>query len=373
MTRLFGTSELDGLSSQLRDAFSKPEATFVETQAVQPLTPYLEFLGEFYRDTLVEYSSAGQDEYCLRPDLTLAIARDVAGGALEPGRLFYDDLVFRGARRVRLEEAGAFAPLQRQIGIEVFGAQADDAALLLQTVAALKSVGVEDIRIHVSDVALVCDLIDGFDLHANWKQRLKRTVSMPDAFQRVKSAAMGGGGAPSNLSQALSGLSDEAARAAVEDIFAMSGLKEIGSRSMADVADRLVAKAAEAREPLKVSDADLLASLMGVEGPFGTALNEFGDLLADRSKPERIGALEALAQDLEAGGLALDSIRFDADLSRHLSYYDGFIFEIFDASGEVFLGGGGRYDGLVSSLSNGLRSVPAIGAMLRPDRILSIL
>lgn len=372
MSQLFGTPELDRVASGLRAAFAGMGASPVSTEAVQPLTPYLEFLGEFYRDTLVEYSSAGQDEYCLRPDITLAIARDVASGKLDPGRYGYDDLVFRGARRVRIEEGEAFAPLQRQVGIEVFGEAGGDAELLLQAIDAVKSAGAGDVRVVVSDVALVRAVIEGFDLHANWKQRLKRTVSTPSAFQRVLAAAQNAGAAPSALATALSGLSQEAARSAVDEIFTMTGLKEIGSRSMADVTDRLVAKAAEASQPLKAADAARLAEAMAVEGPFDEALSRFANMLSAPGAKARLETLASFSSALTEGGLDAGAVRFDADLSRHLSYYDGFIFEIFDASGERFLGGGGRYDGLVGALSGGAIDTPAIGAMVRPDRVLPL-
>ncbi|MEM9740678.1 MAG: ATP phosphoribosyltransferase regulatory subunit [Pseudomonadota bacterium] len=375
MSQLFGTLDLDELATGLRAAFADGGALPVETDAVQPMTPYLEFLGETYRDTLVEYSSAEHDEYCLRPDLTLAIAREVASGRLDAGRYGYDDLVFRGARRVRLDESRAFAPLQRQVGVEVFGAgqmPGDDAEMLLQTIDALNRVGVNDIQIVVSDVALIWAVIEGFDLHANWKWRLQRAVSKPKVFERVVSAARGEGRATSALAEALSTLSEQAAHEAVEEIFTMSGFKQLGSRSIGDVADRLVTKAAETRHALRDGDANLLAQVLAVAGSFKDALEQIADLVKTKGAKQRLDALGQLFERLGAGGLASQSIRFDADLSRHLSYYDGFVFEVFDTSGEVFLGGGGRYDGLVHALSNGTKDAPAIGAMLRPDRILSL-
>ncbi|MEL6955859.1 MAG: ATP phosphoribosyltransferase regulatory subunit [Pseudomonadota bacterium] len=377
MSVLFGTPQLGQIADRLREGFSSGGAERVDTDAVQPLTPYLEFLGEFYRDTLVEYRSAGHDEFCLRPDLTLAIAREVATGARQPGRYFYDDLVFRGARRVHLTEGGQIAPIQRQVGIEVFGsgdAAEDDASLVLQTLAALKAAGVDEVRITLSDVALISDVIDGFEVHENWKSRLKETLSDTGAFEKIMASAQGQGTETlSPLSRALSGLSPDEARSAVEEIFATSGVKQIGSRSLDDIASRMVTKAAEQAQPLGAEDAGLLRAVLGVEGPVREALDKIAGLLDGRGSPAGLPALRALVKRLEDGGVASGTIHFDADLSRHLSYYDGFIFEVFDASGEVFLGGGGRYNTLVANLSNGERTCSAVGAMLRPDRIASLL
>ncbi|MEM1149595.1 MAG: ATP phosphoribosyltransferase regulatory subunit [Pseudomonadota bacterium] len=372
MSQFFGSPALDRIANDLREAFAGLGAQPIDTEEVQPLTPYLEFLGEFFRDTLVEYTAHGQDEYCLRPDITLAIALRLANGTLKSGRYGYDDLVFRGARRARRGDAESFAPLQRQIGIEVFGEDGGDAELLLHTIQALKSAGAGALQIVVSDVALVHEVIDGFTLHANWKQRLKRTVSTPSAFGRVLASAQGASDSPSALASALSGLTEKAARDAVEEVFTMTGLKQIGSRSLADVTDRLVAKAAEASEPLTADDAARLSDVMAIEGPLGTALEQFAGMLRAPGATARLDTLSGFARVLEDGGLSPDTVRFDADLSRHLSYYDGFVFEIFDASGERFLAGGGRYDGLVSALSGGAVDLPAIGAMVRPDRVFAI-
>jgi histidyl-tRNA synthetase len=64
---------------------------------------------------------------------------------------------------------------------------------------------------------------------------------------------------------------------------------------------------------------------------------------------------------LEARGLA-DFVEPDLSIVRGLAYYTGVVFEIFDRSKTLrALAGGGRYDGLISSLSDGAADLPAIG------------
>jgi histidyl-tRNA synthetase len=58
----------------------------------------------------------------------------------------------------------------------------------------------------------------------------------------------------------------------------------------------------------------------------------------------------------------LDYIAVDFGIVRGLAYYTDIVFEAFDRSGKLrALAGGGRYDGLVSQLSDGASRLPAVG------------
>src|SRR5947207_6744173 len=58
----------------------------------------------------------------------------------------------------------------------------------------------------------------------------------------------------------------------------------------------------------------------------------------------------------------LDYIAVDFGIVRGLAYYTDVVFEAFDRSGKLrALAGGGRYDGLVSQLSDGASKLPAVG------------
>ncbi|MCH7868810.1 MAG: histidine--tRNA ligase [Myxococcales bacterium] len=69
--------------------------------------------------------------------------------------------------------------------------------------------------------------------------------------------------------------------------------------------------------------------------------------------------LQRLWRMLEAYGIE-DRIVFDASVVRGLAYYTGVVFEAFDSDGDLrSLCGGGRYDGLTTTL--GGPSIPAVG------------
>lgn len=70
---------------------------------------------------------------------------------------------------------------------------------------------------------------------------------------------------------------------------------------------------------------------------------------------------EAVLTELEARGLA-SYVRLDLSVVRGLAYYTGLVFEIFDKGHTLrAVAGGGRYNGLVGTLSNGAVDMPATG------------
>src|SRR5262249_37119056 len=70
--------------------------------------------------------------------------------------------------------------------------------------------------------------------------------------------------------------------------------------------------------------------------------------------------LEPLAAELRGRGLQ-DYVRFDASVVRGLAYYTGVVFEVFSPAHGRALAGGGRYDDLLSTLSDGRVDMAAMG------------
>lgn len=70
---------------------------------------------------------------------------------------------------------------------------------------------------------------------------------------------------------------------------------------------------------------------------------------------------DAVLEDLKARGLA-EYVQLDLCVVRGLAYYTGLVFEIFDKAHSLrAVAGGGRYDRLVSTLSDGAVDMPATG------------
>ena len=71
--------------------------------------------------------------------------------------------------------------------------------------------------------------------------------------------------------------------------------------------------------------------------------------------------LDGVVEALRGRGLA-EFVQVDLGIVRGLAYYTGIVFEAFDRGGKLrALAGGGRYDNLISHLSDGALSLPAIG------------
>jgi histidyl-tRNA synthetase len=111
-------------------------------------------------------------------------------------------------------------------------------------------------------------------------------------------------------------------------------------------------------ELLQVIDKSERESRQKTEEKLGRLAAPVFDVLEKGGKSEK---LTALVRQLELRDLA-DFVQIDLSIVRGLAYYTGVVFEVFDRAGELrAIAGGGRYDNLVSQLSNGAFSLPAAG------------
>jgi len=91
--------------------------------------------------------------------------------------------------------------------------------------------------------------------------------------------------------------------------------------------------------------------------PFGVDLSAVQKFIATDGD----GAFAPILDDLAARGLR-DFVGPDLGIVRGLAYYTGVVFEVFDRKRQFrAVAGGGRYDHLVKSLSDGNSDLPAIG------------
>lgn len=92
---------------------------------------------------------------------------------------------------------------------------------------------------------------------------------------------------------------------------------------------------------------------------FGLELEKVEDFI--RNPESASFAYESIHADLEARGLA-EFIELDLSIVRGLAYYTGVVFEVFDRKKSMrAVAGGGRYDTLVSTISDGGVDMPATG------------
>jgi histidyl-tRNA synthetase len=116
----------------------------------------------------------------------------------------------------------------------------------------------------------------------------------------------------------------------------------------------------KAREVLSVIDKlerDSPEALQEKLAPFGLALGDLTDFI----ETARPAFFTALNDNLAARGLE-GFCQLDLRIVRGLAYYTGLVFEVFDRRQDRrAIAGGGRFDRLLSDLSDGKVDLPAIG------------
>lgn len=93
--------------------------------------------------------------------------------------------------------------------------------------------------------------------------------------------------------------------------------------------------------------------------PFGLRLDEVRAFIADPENASQ--SFTEIKENLEARGLG-EYLELDLTIVRGLAYYTGVVFEIFDTSKNMrAIAGGGRYDTLIDTMSDGSVDLPCTG------------
>jgi ATP phosphoribosyltransferase regulatory subunit len=354
---------------------------------LQPAEPFLDLAGEDMRRHMYVLADSAGHELCLRPDLTIPVARDylasTAAAAARPAGFCYLGPVFRD----RASDAGIGAAMGAgeflQAGIESFGrtdAAAADAEVLSLGLEAIAHYGIDDPTILTGDVSLFAALIAALDLAPAWKRRLvkdfNRKASLAEDLQRLALATVNGRPEHRGVLAALADANPKAAHALVTDLLSIAGISAVGGRSIGEIADRFVEQAE-------------LGASSALPGETRALIERF---LAIAGMPDDcIAALRALAEDagisldpalalfenrtgfLAASGVDVTRIRFETGFGRGVDYYTGFVFELHDRQGRADgqLVAGGRYDALLTRLGS-TRPVAAVGLAVWIERLAAL-
>jgi histidyl-tRNA synthetase len=148
-----------------------------------------------------------------------------------------------------------------------------------------------------------------------------------------------------------------------------SGL--LGQRSTDDVLQRLTDKIKTKDSPEAVKTAiELLSKLSKVSGPPSDAIAQGRNVIkAAGLNDENLALLENIVAAVESAGARASEITVDMGLVREISYYTGVVFDLKSGDDQT-VGGGGRYDGLVTALG-GDRETPAAGFAYNMDRVIA--
>jgi ATP phosphoribosyltransferase regulatory subunit len=169
----------------------------------------------------------------------------------------------------------------------------------------------------------------------------------------------------------MSSLQPREARIALAETLAVGGIKPIGFRTIEEITDRYLERAADAfAARLPPQSADLISSFLGLRVPATQAIDTLRGLtrVASVSIDQSIDALRRRFDLLSKSGFDLSRSTFASRFGRNMEYYTGFVFEVRPAPGAETIAGGGRYDNLLTSLG-APKSTPAIGLAIFGERL----
>jgi ATP phosphoribosyltransferase regulatory subunit len=335
--------------------------TRVAPPLLLPAGPYLELAGEeFGRNLLLTTSNNGQ-EYCLRPDFTLPIAKSYLDDGMVgvPGAYTYLGPIFRQENGVPVE--------YEQAGLELLGQPDADAALDQVLTFARWAMAIYDItapNVRIGGVGLFESFLAAMGIAPQWQQRIRHRFGHPRAMQRLMERL-------TQQSANTAGSAPDARETIIEivtDNMLQSGLSLVGSRLPEEIADRYIEKQALDAAPIPEDLVALLVDYLSVVDTPGKALDRIWKMATDAKididEPmvavrNHAAALTALSPKAE--------IVFDASFAPRLDYYTGVVFEMTGPHGDV-LASGGEYDRLLDRLGATER-VTASGCALWTDRL----
>lgn len=357
----------------IRHALAAAGAQAVDAPILQPLNLLLDLAGEAMRSRLFVVQAEGGAEACLRPDFTVAVARQHIEGGAAAGRYFYEGPAFRSAPEGERPEEFV------QLGVELF-APADtgtidaDAEITGLAWRAAAAGGRDDLTLWLGDVGLFSAFIGSLGLPEALAARLKRVAGRPRLLNaelaRAGQALPAAGGG--QLAAMLSGLSEARAAAMLEDVWALAGVEPVGGRGPGEIAARLVRRAEAAQAPaLTEGQGSAIRAFMAISEAPASGLRKV------RTLTGKAPALDAALADWDRrlallGEIPADRMRFAPALGHAFDYYDGLTFEVrSEALGaDRPVASGGRYDGLLARLGGDAKA-RAVGCVVRPWRAFS--
>ncbi|MEP9356983.1 ATP phosphoribosyltransferase regulatory subunit [Xanthobacter sp. KR7-65] len=342
---------------------------------LQPADVFLDLSGESIRRRMYLTVDADGRELCLRPDLTIPVARAVlAAGGQMPARVSYLGPVFR----FRGEGSGEF----RQAGVESFGRpdiEAADAEILSLGLTACALYGLPQPEIRLGDVGLFAALLDALPLAPALRRRLLKDFGQSRLdldLARLKERPQEGVSAHAGVLAALTGADPEAARALITDLLSIAGISTVGGRSVSEIAERFLEQSSlEAGGGLSAETSEILTRYLAISGTPDDASSRLRALAADAGidLSAALDLFDRRTGFLTAYAVNLSDVRFSTAFGRPLDYYSGMVFELHDPSrrGAGPLVAGGRYDRLLSRLGSA-GCVPAVGLAAWVERLAAV-
>ncbi len=330
----------------------------VETDILQPADILLDLYGEDIRARAFTTHDPEAGEAMLRPDFTVPVVRAHMQNGAEPARYTYAGKVFRAQA-----ESAQRAREYWQVGYELFDG-ADVAAADGEVFALFHALlAPRGLRPATGDIGLLMAVVRGLDTLESRKAALLRHIWRPRRFRALLERFAGRAPAPEGRAALLAGTGEISA-----PLIGLRGRDEIEARIRALREDA-------SAPPIPAAQVGLLDDILSLRETMDNVAERLADFAVDMPTiAPAVARFNARMRALEARGIDPSQVDFEGSYGRtSLEYYDGFVFGFY-APGRPDLppvATGGRYDALTRVLGRG-RSIPAVGAVVRPDLMLEV-
>jgi len=372
-----GAREAEARAAGLLTHFEAAGYVRATPALLQPAEPFLDLSGEDIRRRMFLTTDAAGQELCLRPDITIPVARDYLASpqAGQPAGFCYLGPVFRYRENA--------PPEFQQAGIESFGRRdiaAADAEMIALGIEAAEHFGLGEPTIQMGDIGLFAALVAAIDLPAAWKRRLvkdfNRTENLEHDLDRLVESTAGAPAEYQGVLDALAGADRAGARALITDLLSIAGITAVGGRSVNEIAERFLDQAAlSATTRLPQEMREVIQRFLAVAGDPDEAAGALRALAADAGldMESALDLFESRTGFLAARGLDVTRIAFSTRYGRGFDYYTGLVFELHDPTGRVGrqLVAGGRYDGMLGRLGSA-EPIPAVGFAVWIERLAAL-
>ena len=363
-------TDMPDFADSLLAEFDARGTTRVSTPVIQPAEPFLDMAGEDLRRRIFLTESETGASLCLRPEFTIPVClRHIETATGTPKRYSYLGEVFRQRR----EGSHEFY----QAGIEDLGERdtaAADARAIGDAVGILsRLVPGRALAVTLGDQAVFEAVVRALGLPLGWQKRLIHAFgdiahleALLDRLARPQPVA----GLDPDIAALLLANREEELVARIDRTMQETGYSTNASRSPLEIARRLKDKLTLAETRLDGGALLLLREFLTLRLPLAdasSALAGFADAAGLDLDPA-LDRFNARLAALAGSGLDLSGMTYRAAFGRPLDYYTGLVYEVTVAGSPAVLGGGGRFDRLLTLL--GARDhIPAVGFALWLDRI----
>lgn len=380
----------------------------IETPLIEQTELFLRRSGGLLSSQMFDFTAPDGSDISLRPELTAPVIRfalEQQTGPL-PLRYQYASPIFRYTERPYDAPPNSI-PSKRQYvqaGAELIGAPqpSADGEIIATAYELAHRLGIEHVVVRIGHVGLIWEALERFKLSERAKLFLANNVSNfangDDGDTTVEAEAVRLGLMPSQGQQNVETQSSAAellTRLASGSVQLPSATEQT-SRTAEDVVGGLRRKLESGESNGDFPNAmELMRELAQIRSPYADpsqnrdgqsqipgglghddVFSRANDLASayGLDQLQNLRNLTKVVEAVENAGVNTHDISVDLGLATSIAYYSGTIFDVVACVQDdlVSIGGGGRYDGLATSLGSDVE-LPALGFALDMDSVLDLI